>query len=441
MLLRLRVANHRSIRDEVDLSFLSGGFQGATPPDSGWGSALSRVTAIYGANGSGKSTILDAIDFIMSAVNNSATKWADRESFPYHPFELDEVSSTRPSLYEIDFAEEGVRYTFGFESNREGIVSEWLFSYPSSRRRTLYHRTGEAFKFGRSLGGEVAAMNKMTSQTALFISTAAAARHDLLQKLRHGIIAHTLYARFKPSDQEGRLTWLKDMLAKDDSLLARVQTVVGLADLGVADLSIRHEEMDPEERAQMIRMLKSRLAAEGIRFSDDQAEEAVDRIQVVIELGHSTGSRDPGLRVKYLPFDSESSGTVSWLSLLVPALHAVYRGLTLLIDEIDSSLHPNLTATLINIFDDPVINRRGGQLIFTSHDTALLGKNVPSPLKSDQVWFTEKRVDGSTDLYALEEFTNRAGDNIEKRYLDGRYGALPMVALDDLRAAMEEFVK
>ena len=102
-----------------------------------------------------------------------------------------------------------------------------------------------------------------------------------------------------------------------------------------------------------------------------------------------------------------------------------------MVDEIDSSLHPLLTANLVRLFQSPVANKRGAQLIFTSHDATLLGSiDGEDILKRDQVWFTEKESDGASELFALTEFKpRREGENRQKRYLNGTYGAIPELSM------------
>src|SRR5574342_1009260 len=116
MLLRLRLANHRSIKDEVELSFVSSRLRAAHAPGGDWASFTNRVAGIYGANASGKSTILTGLKFLVDAVQYSATLWSDQTVFPHSPFAFDPESAARSSLYEVDFTAEGVRYTYGFRS-------------------------------------------------------------------------------------------------------------------------------------------------------------------------------------------------------------------------------------------------------------------------------------------------------------------------------------
>ena len=112
-----------------------------------------------------------------------------------------------------------------------------------------------------------------------------------------------------------------------------------------------------------------------------------------------------------------------WFSLIGPTLSALRNGRLLLFDEIDASLHPHLSARLLDLFQDPETNPRGAQLIFTTHDTSLLNH-----MNRDEVWLTEKSSNGATTLTALAEYGGdkvRRSLNLEKAYLSGRFGAVP----------------
>jgi len=127
-----------------------------------------------------------------------------------------------------------------------------------------------------------------------------------------------------------------------------------------------------------------------------------------------------------LPLAAESAGTVTLLGMAMLVVDVLGRGAVLGIDELEASLHPMLALELLRLFHDPAHNPRGAQLIFTTHDTNLLGNVVGErPLRRDQVWFTEKDEAGATHLYPLTDFQPRKEENLERGYLQGRYGAIP----------------
>jgi AAA15 family ATPase/GTPase len=156
---------------------------------------------------------------------------------------------------------------------------------------------------------------------------------------------------------------------------------------------------------------------------EEEIAKLIDRASDTVEFGHSAGV---DRKAVYLPFDSESLGTQTLFALAGPVIRAIGHGDTLIVDEIDASLHPRLTCEIVRIFKEPAENPKQAQLIFTSHDTTLLGGLLDQAgLARDEVWFTEKAIDGATTLYPLTDFSPRKTENLERGYLQGRYGAVP----------------
>ena len=122
--------------------------------------------------------------------------------------------------------------------------------------------------------------------------------------------------------------------------------------------------------------------------------------------------------------EQESDGTQRMLELLGPIYDVLQSGAVLIMDELDTSLHAYITRELVQLFNNPKTNPGGAQLIFTTHDTTLLD---PALFRRDQVWFTEKDRSGATDLYSLQDFSVRKGEAMQKGYLVGRYGAIPVL--------------
>ncbi|MCP2340000.1 AAA family ATPase [Actinomadura rupiterrae] len=156
-----------------------------------------------------------------------------------------------------------------------------------------------------------------------------------------------------------------------------------------------------------------------MRFPGQAARERLRRLS----LRHLDGAEGFSLGV-----DEESAGTRALLDLSLPTFYSLDRGNLLVVDELDASLHPFLSAQLIRLFQDPETNPRGAQLVFTSHDPSLLGRvQGVEVLHRDQIWFTQKGDSGETELFPLSEFKPRKDENRERRYLAGRYGAVPVV--------------
>lgn len=431
MLLRLRLANHRSIRDEAEFSLVSAGLRSASPPGGDWVAATTRVAGIYGANAAGKSTVLDGFRALVTAVRNSATLWSDSPTFPHTPFAFDAGRKREPSTYELDFTVGGVRHSFGYRATGQGVVEEWLYAFPTSRRRTLYERGGDAgIEFGRHLPGDNVRIARALQPTQLYLSLAAANKHPVLHGVRKEIVGRVRFARSEESDRRARLNYVMRLLVDEESL-REAEALLSLADFGIAGLRLR----DVEFPAGMLDTLRRLLAPVGdvdpTRNGQVDADEFIEQYRKKFHFVHGT---DPDDTDHGLPIEEESNGTVSWLLLAVPAMQSIKRGGAFVVDEIDSSLHPRLTATLIDFFKQPEVNAQGAQLIFTSHDTSLLGPLHGDVLEPDEVWVAEKDGAGATELYSIADFPVRPQDNLERRYLHGRYGGVPMVARDSLRS-------
>lgn len=414
MLLRFRVSNHRSILDSVELSMIAvDRDRDATRGFELLSERVLTVGGIYGPNASGKSNVLEALAWLSAAVGTSLRGWED--VVPRDPYRFDEGPSM-PSIFDLDFMVDGVRHGYRVEVDDSVVLYESLHSYPERRRRTLFEREGDEISFRRGLSG-AGGIQKLLTPTTLALSAAIrlgdrtiglpgraiAGMSTLGVRRRWG--SRVLHLWRNPRRyQSARLFLGEDGMKGGSSLNAHDTRASALELLRFADPLIDNVEMEEDDHSR-VGLLRR------LRF-----------------VHHTDG--DP---VSFT-LDEESAGTQMWFHLLGPALGALQRGQVLLFDEIDASLHPRLSARLLDLFQDPKINPHGAQLIFTSHDTSLL--NV---LNRDEVWLTEKNPDGATRLTALAEFGGdrvRRSLNLERAYLQGRFGAIPEIDQVDLRSAL-----
>lgn len=434
MLMQFRVSNFRSIRDEVNLSFMRSGRQVHRTEESReglWNERISTVTAVYGPNASGKSSLLDALNEMVRMVERSATASKPTEKVSFSPFLLDAESRTQPTRYELEFLVEGVRHQYGFEHNANGYLKEWLYSYPKARRQTLFERDSESsdpWYFGKSLGGQNRVIADSTRENSLFLSVAAGLKHPRLSKVYAYFGNHLHFAR--PTNQDERTRYTMDLIEKDRALAAKATALLRHADLGISDIQVRHHEIGEEETAMMRRLMtvisKEIRPDEAVEEPDDEAaEKFITQMRNEFELEHigSDGEKFS------LPFAYESLGTKSLVSFAGPVIKALEEGNTLVVDEVDTSLHPRVVAEIVRLFQSVTSNPLQAQLIFSTHDTTLLASaGDESPvLDRDQVWFVEKGRTGSSRVYALSEYSPRRLENLERGYLQGRYGAVPYV--------------
>lgn len=430
MLLRLRIANHKSVRDEAEFSLVSSKLRTASPPGGKWGDFVNPIAGIYGANASGKSTVLDALYVLHSAVRSSATTWVDRDKFTYTPFAFDSEHTSKPSLYEIDFVRDGIRYTFGYTATKDGVGEEWLYSYPAGKRRVLYERQRLQISFGRSLAGENVRISRALRPKSLFLSVAAINNHPVLKKIHHYITYHFRFASTDAQNQKARLRDVVEILEKPERI-GLIEALLRFADFGISRVDVHEEELPEQVRGAVKEIVATlrRLQPSNGENSDANLDEYLGQYAKGIRFAHHS---DRGAS-STLPIEAESKGTISWLSLAVPAIESIVRGEVLVVDELDSSLHPGLTSLLVTFFKDRELNRRGAQMLFSSHDVSLLGRTTGGILSAEEIWITEKGSDGATELFSIAEFPVRARDNLERRYSQGRYGGVPIIEYERLK--------
>jgi AAA15 family ATPase/GTPase len=423
MLLRFRFSNFRSFRRENELSMISGPFSDLPravfkPP--GMKEGVLPVAAIYGANASGKTNVLKALEFMKGAVENSHRAWQPDGRIPREPFLLDETARKVPSVCSVDVVITGVRYQYGFSVDDKTVHKEWLDAYPNGRKQAWFSReAGKPIVFSSKLSGENKAIEALTRPNSLYLSAAAQNNHEILTPIYLWFL-NALAVRASGKTQDQRLT---TAACYDESDRKRIAQFLKIADLGIVDIGLNLSE----KNARIVRDFSDAVKLEG-----GKAKEFVKRAEVMfkeVELLHSAGE-------KSIPFSlsQESDGTVAYLSMLGPLLAALKMGRVFCIDELDASLHPLLAMQIINLFNNPELNESGAQLIFNTHDSNLLSSKL---LRRDQIWFTEKQPDGSGHLYPLTDFKPRLGENIENGYLQGRYGAIPFLNSESFVAALE----
>jgi hypothetical protein len=416
MLLRFAVQNHRSIRDEQELSLVAS----AAIKDSS--SSLIRpdglelepgvlpLAIIYGANASGKSNVLCAIDAMAQAVRDSYRTWKDDGGVHRWPFVLEEAWRSKPSEYGADFVVSGTRYRYGFEANNQAILREWLYAWPKGRQQVWFEReAGRPIRFGRHVTGG-RAVESITRQNSLFLSAAKQSGHARLAPVAGWFWNLKLARR---DNEPARLEYAASQVATR-GWQAVLRDLLLVADLGILRVEAATHKLPKQEREQLARV----LGALG-NLSPEKAREEAARPRPRLLLKHRARKGS----VKFT-MEDESRGTIALMALAYPVLDALARGEVLLVDELESSMHPELAQALVHLFLDPEANTGGGQLICATHSTHLLNT---ANLRRDSVWFTEKSREGATKLFPLTDFRTRKNASVETGYLQGRFGAVPLL--------------
>ncbi|MGV7254582.1 AAA family ATPase [Mycobacterium kansasii] len=444
MLLAFRAENVRSFRDPLEFSlFATSLAEEGVPREIPWregGRTFVRVlpvAAVFGANASGKTNLLRAMDDMRRLVDQSFRKGSRAEHHQNYlrrvrrPFRLDPECEKAPSSFEIDVVINGIRYEYGFKIDDSYVISEWAFHYPKGRAARIFQRDETELIVGETRSHSKArVLQELFRADALVLSVAAAAQYSELRPLYEWFDNNLLLAA--ASSRESRWAYTARLMTDKERSRQAIE-LLQIADLGIT--GARPLNPEPEEVERMQTVLK--MVSESLKkaFPKDTPEGVeppefdVDTV-VGILLSHR-GTRGS------VEFDSsdESLGTLVWLGLVGPVLDSLARGTVLLADELESSLHPSLVVQLVNMFQSPRSNPNGAQLIFNSHEARLLGNSQDDRvIGRDQAWFTEKLHDGSTRLYPLAALSPRKSEAIAKRYMQGRYGATPLISSAEFSA-------
>lgn len=391
MFIELIVENFRSIKSKQIFSLAKAKsmelVENSFLPAAPGASPLLKSAAIYGANAAGKSNFILALGAMNSIVVNSAKETQRGDKLAVVPFRLCESSTAQPTEFEVVFIAQGIKYQYGFALTAQKITEEWLYAYPNGKPQRWFIRAFDksrndyVWDFGSFFSGKKQLWKESTRSNALFLSTAVMLNSEQLKPV---------------------YDWFSDTL--------KVVAIGGWSAEYTAELC-----RDNKGKADVLKFLKSAdLDIEDIKLGD---ADIID-----LKTVHKTAAGNHVL----FDLEDESDGTQKLFTFAGPWIDSLQNGKVLFIDELHDSLHPNMVKFLVNLFHNPKTNPNNAQLIFTTHETSILDQNV---FRRDQVWFCDKAQDQSTSLYPLTDFSPRKGvENLEKAYLSGRYGALPLIS-------------
>ena len=421
MLIQFRIKNFRSFRDEQILSLQASrdNALGTNAFQQGRFNLLKSV-AVYGANASGKSNLIRAVRFMRDLVVKSADRPADREIL-VDPFRREEASPEQPSLFEVVFSHQGVRFRYGFTAQRRCIGQEWLIAYPNNRpqqwfRRGLDPATGQTtWRIGPNLKGAKSRLAKRTHSRALFLSVGAKFHNRQLSSVHQWFNRNLLIldlSQVRPGAPAGIGRYTAIRSARDETFRCKVANLLRSADLGIEQFDVKVKPIAADAGGQD---LAKQLFAKG--FLAKLGGFSVPHVRTF----HRIDGTD-----RYLPFDlkDESYGAQRFFALAGPWLDVLAGGHTLFVDELQMSMNALLTRRLLELFQDPRYNQNNAQLVFTTHDVTTLDRKL---FRRDQIWFTQKRHGGTSQLYSLysQGVRPRKTAAWQKGYLAGRYGAVP----------------
>ena len=405
MLISFKVANYRSFGEEQMLTF-----RAKTSPDVERLVVLSprencyKLQALYGPNAGGKTNWIRALAVFQLIVIDSSKDTTFEYGLPAEPFRLNSSETAEPTSFEIEFVYQGCRYDYQMAFTREKIVKECLSAYPKGRGQILFVRKAEGsgdgdWYFGRCFKGDKRLLKQVTRKDALFLSTAVQFNYELLRPVFEWIRRHLVILSGTKISKEATVKWLSE----HPECKENVVNFVRQADPTIVDLDIRRRLLN-------LQVFRSDSAEATTEESEDSRRELYFR--------HASGAE--------MPWYQESVGTLDVFGLASLWLSAEREEVTLVADDLDAHWHPLLFKRLLKKI---VANRAQSQLLFTTHNTAYLSD--AALLSREQTWLVER--DSETHQSRLFSLRNvrlhwaKETENREAMYLNGCYGAVPLV--------------
>lgn len=377
--------------------------------------SLIKGAVIYGANASGKSNFIRAMSTmkrIVMSFNQPSTKILN-----VTPFLLSTETEKAASHFEVLFQILNIRYRYGFEVTNKEITAEWLYEAKKNAEKLLFIREGDDIEISASYK-EGENLEEKTRKNALFLSVVDQFNGPIAKRIMKWFDNFITISGLSHEDYE--MVTFK-MLENAKTAMPLIEFYRNL-DLGFDSLKISKKEFDPKEIPQntpeaLVKLLVKDLEG-AFKFN--------------ITTLHKKFDKDNKF-VKNEEFDmrsQESAGTNKVFNISGPVFDVLQDGGVLIIDELDSSLHPLLTLAITKLFNSEIENKKNAQLIFSTHDTNLFSYGK---YRRDQIYFVEKDSYGASDLYSLVEYKEENGKKIrndrsfESDYIQGRYGAIPYI--------------
>jgi AAA15 family ATPase/GTPase len=354
--------------------------------------------AIYGPNASGKSNIIKALFAFKEYIRSSTDNKPNDPIKLFDPFKLCKKNILEPSCFSLDILIEDVLHTYSVEVLEKEVFYESLFFYPKGIKVKVFERKRQEFHKGNGYEGIFETIKQRTTENQLFLSKAAIENVEIAKKLyEYNTLLLVFTADVFHSEKFNRIAnkHLYSNLSEGDKILNLSKSLIQKLDTQVVDI---------EEKDGMIKTF------------------------------HLNDKND---RVEF-EFSDESSGTQRAISFSPLIFMALKYGSSIVADEFERSLHPEIAQYILSLFNDPEVNKNGAQFIFATHDTTLLSPE--NNLRRDQINLVEKNSKGETELYTVADIKGVREGNFEKWYIEGRLGAVPNIAKETFRHELIEFI-
>jgi len=426
MILEFAVENFRSIKNRQVFSLVAepskikgdNVFEVALP--NGTSVRLLKTAMIYGANASGKSNLIKALSNLIYMVTRRISG-AGRPIRSYDPYLFCTEVAGLPTIFELTFVFEGVKFWYKVAYTLSHIVEEELNFYPKGQPNRIFKRSGtpedlsHKVKLGKDFGNkEIEIFNNQLILNKFGTDTP----HDFLTKLYVYFDSIEIQNAVRPGSDNERIRRTSQIfsLPEQEFLLKRLEKLIQIADTKIDGIEILQMQ-EPRTRRVITKNGEIIEIIEGTQLGNKETTKLYGLHKVFNE-GKET-------HLARLEFEKESEGTKAlfWRGGLI--LEKLEQGGILVFDELDNSLHPKLVKFLLKLFSHPLSNPKNAQLIFATHEVTLLDRDM---FRTDQIWFSEKNQYGETELYSAQDFDGVREDvPFDKWYLAGKFGGLPKI--------------
>lgn len=416
MLIQFRFKNFKSFRDDtiLDLSATKISEHSERVISVGYEKLL-PMAAVFGANASGKSNVIEAFRYMTTYVLESFSYGGDPDEKKgkskkrkFTPFLFDSTSKSAASSFEVYFMDtesHGYRsYNYGFTLNQDGIVEEWLNTKAKTAReyKPIFYRNGDELDLSGLSVGSQNLIRISLNKEVLIVSLGAKLKISKLKCIRDWFYSANFTNFGNPYENVFLSSLIPEGFAEDKSVQNNVVSYFASFDPSIIDF---HTEIlkDDSEEAKHVK---------------------IDAIHRTVDGG-----------IASIPLEEESDGTLKMLALYPPLQDTLENGGVMFVDELNARLHPLLVRSFLITFLNPKINLKHAQLVFTTHDSWQLSNGL---LRRDEIWFTEKNAAGVSTLFSLADFVDDEGmkirkdESYEKNYLLGKYGAIPTLKYFDM---------
>lgn len=429
MLLQFSVSNFRALRGLQTLNLAASNYdksliENTLSPDLPGlkGKRWLKSVAIYGANASGKTTVIEAMGALSEWVALSAKTTDPEEPIPYvEPFALDESAAQEPTAFAIVFAVESVRYEYRVAATSHLVVHESLRAWPNGKEQVWFERNWNPQTEEHDFSPENPTglprnrtIEQRTLRNMLYLSKAVAENRSELFPAFRWLIAKLKFMDLGKESSSGKNFTLKQLAEADEVQKSKIIQILKQADLGIVD-AMTIEGTPPD--SEILKIIEA-MSPDFMKMYNELPLE--ERRSIHPQLIHA----GPNNSKKHLDWKSESKGTQRLFSLIGRWLDILNNGNTICIDEIETSMHPIMVRELLKLVFDETENTGGAQVIFTTHNPLFLDGSL---LRRDQIWFTDKDDEGAAHLYPLTDYQPRQGESLIRGYMAGRYGAVPFV--------------